>query len=119
MKHELRVKRIYDEPLESDGFRILVDRLWPRGVSKSVARIDCWAKMLAPSHDLRKWYHANPVRHADFAERYMAELNNATFEIKTLIESVQLPVVTLITATKDLDNGHVAVLRTHLVTALT
>ena len=56
---DIRVKRVYEEPAASDGFRVLVDRLWPRGLTKAAARIDFWAKDIAPSTELRRWYHAN------------------------------------------------------------
>ncbi|TFC46388.1 DUF488 family protein [Cryobacterium sp. TMT1-21] len=71
------IKRVYDEPAESDGVRVLVDRLWPRGVSKEHARLDLWLKDVAPSPDLRTWWNHDPARLAEFAERYTAELGAA------------------------------------------
>lgn len=64
---EFRVKRIYDDPSTDDGVRLLVDRLWPRGVSKEAAKIDLWAKELTPSNELRKWFHDHPDQHEEFA----------------------------------------------------
>ena len=110
MKPDIRVKRIYDESSDDDGFRILVDRLWPRGVSKEKARIDLWPKELTPSNELRKWFHADSTRHEEFVVRYTAELDEQRQSVRELIESLEDPVITLVTATKDLEHGHVAVL---------
>ena len=110
MTPELRVKRIYDEPSEDDGFRILVDRLWPRGVSKEAAAIDLWAKELTPSNELRKWFHAEPNRHDEFAARYMAELDSRHASIMKVMNAIDASTVTLVTATKDLERGHTATL---------
>ena len=71
---DIRIKRAYEEPSEDDGTRILVDRLWPRGISKQNARIDFWPKQVAPSNELRKWYGHDPERWEEFKERYFAEL---------------------------------------------
>ena len=110
MTPELRVKRIYDEPSEDDGVRILVDRLWPRGVSKEAAAIDLWAKELTPSNELRKWFHAEPSRHEEFAVRYMAELNSRHASIMKVMNAIEATTVTLVTATKDFESGHSAIL---------
>src|SRR3954462_9452812 len=85
----VRIKRIYDEPADSDGFRVLVDRLWPRGVSKERAALGRWAKEVAPSTELRNWFHAHPDRFDEFAERYRAELgtNPAVAEMRELARS--------------------------------
>jgi len=114
MPIKFRVKRIYDEPEPEDGFRILVDRLWPRGVTKKKAQIDLWAKELTPSNELRKWFHAAPDRLKEFAKRYRAELTERRDEIKSLFDDLDQNVITLITATKDLEHGHVAVLKTYV-----
>ncbi|HSD70037.1 MAG TPA: DUF488 family protein [Woeseiaceae bacterium] len=71
---DLRLKRIYDAPTRSDGFRLLVDRLWPRGVSKKRAKLDDWMPELAPSTELRRWFGHDPERWNDFRRRYWAEL---------------------------------------------
>lgn len=73
---EIFVKRVYEEPGPADGLRILVDRLWPRGVSKENARIDVWLKNVAPSNDLRKWYQHDHQKWPEFKKRYFAELDN-------------------------------------------
>ncbi len=71
------VKRIYEKPARSDGARVLVDRLWPRGVKKSAAALDAWLRELAPSDELRQWFHSCPDGWAAFRKRYLMELNNA------------------------------------------
>ena len=71
------VKRIYEKPARSDGARVLVDRLWPRGVKKSAAALDAWLRELAPSDELRQWFHSRPDGWAAFRKRYLMELNNA------------------------------------------
>ncbi len=111
MQHELRVKRVYDEPSAEDGFRILVDRLWPRGVSKDSAQIDLWAKELTPSNELRKWFHEDPTRYEEFVATYTEELEERRDEINTLLRSLDQSILTLVTSTKDLSGGHVAVLK--------
>jgi len=108
-----RVKRVYDDPSPQDGLRILVDRLWPRGVSKERARLDGWAKDVAPSDELRRWFHAAAEEHrSEFAERYTAELEGS--EQRRRLEELRAQgaeqTVTLLTATKDLEHSHVAVL---------
>ncbi|MGA9567089.1 MAG: DUF488 family protein [Candidatus Korobacteraceae bacterium] len=70
----VRLKRVYDPPSQHDGARVLVDRLWPRGLTKEAAALDVWLKDVAPSNELRKWYHAHPVQWAKFREKYLAEL---------------------------------------------
>ncbi|WP_454748952.1 DUF488 domain-containing protein [Ciceribacter selenitireducens] len=75
------IKRVYDEPEASDGERILIDRLWPRGISREKARLDEWMKDVAPSAELRRWFDHKPERWAQFRERYRAELEgNSAFE---------------------------------------
>lgn len=107
---KFRVKRIYDDPSPEDGVRLLVDRLWPRGVSKEDAKIDVWAKELTPSHELRKWFHDHVDQHVEFANRYRLELNERLDEIIGMFLSIDSSRLTLVTATKDLKRGHVAVL---------
>ncbi|MDD4486926.1 MAG: DUF488 family protein, partial [Proteiniphilum sp.] len=71
-----RIKRIYETPGEDDGYRILIDRLWPRGFTKERAKVDLWLKEIAPSTELRKWYHHNPERWNEFKSRYQTELTD-------------------------------------------
>ena len=72
----IQMKRIYEPPSDSDGFRVLVDRLWPRGMKKENANISLWEKNIAPSNDLRKWYGHDPEKLEEFKSRYKAELDN-------------------------------------------
>ncbi len=74
MAMRIRTKRIYDPPARSDGRRILIDRLWPRGLTKDAAHLDWWAKAVAPSHALRRWYQHDPTKWEEFRRRYFAEL---------------------------------------------
>jgi len=107
----IAIKRAYDEPSAQDGLRILIDRLWPRGVSKAKLKIDAWPRELTPSTDLRKWYGHEPARFAEFRRRYRAELAEHADELKALRATVQGHAATLITATREIDLGHAAVMR--------
>ncbi len=80
----IKVKRVYEKPEKSDGFRILVDRLWPRGLTKEKAKIDLWLKEIAPSNELRKWIHANPTEWKDFELKYRNELKSKIEILNTL-----------------------------------
>ncbi|MEU5686513.1 DUF488 domain-containing protein [Streptomyces venezuelae] len=109
---DVQVKRVYDEVSPDDGTRVLVDRLWPRGLSKDKARLDAWDKEIAPSNELRRWYDHDPERFEEFAERYRHELadeerSTELDRLRTLAHEGRL---TLLTATKDLPHGHVRVL---------
>ena len=108
----VQVSRVYDPPEPGDGQRVLVDRLWPRGLSKERARFDDWCKEIAPSTELRKWYGHDPDRYAEFARRYRAELGDpvraaALANLRKLAGHGQL---TLLTATKRSDISEAAVL---------
>lgn len=110
--HELKVRRIYEDPLETDGTRILVDRLWPRGLAKERAHIDEWCKAIAPSPMLRKWYAHDPRLFEEFSRRYRTELEApesaaALGHLRTLADHGPL---TLLTATKEPTISEAAVL---------
>jgi uncharacterized protein YeaO (DUF488 family) len=107
----VRVARVYDPP-DHDGSRVLVDRLWPRGLKKDAAALDVWCKEIAPSTELRTWYSHDPGRYAEFADRYRAELEDdtRTEALTTLRRLRDERGLTLLTATKDLDLSHAAVL---------
>lgn len=106
---EFRLRRIYDDPKKADGRRILVDRVWPRGMAKADAEIDDWPKDATPSSDLRKAYHGGEVDEGTFAARYREELDDSGAAREL---AVDLPtVVTLLTAAKDPEQGHLPVLR--------
>lgn len=105
----VRVKRIYEPADPEDGIRVLVDRLWPRGVRKADAALDAWAKELAPSHELRRWYGHDPARFEAFARAYREELA-AHDVLAAWRERARSETVTLLTATRDLERSHAAVL---------
>jgi uncharacterized protein YeaO (DUF488 family) len=107
----IRIKRAYDEPGKDDGLRILIDRLWPRGMPKSKLKLDSWVKHLSPSNALRKWYRHDPEKFAEFRKRYVAELKAQGEGLAELRASVKGRTVTLLTATKELDLSHATVLR--------
>ena len=108
----VRVARVYDQPDPDDGVRILVDRLWPRGLSKQAAAFDQWSRSVAPSDELRKWYGHDPDRFAEFAARYRAELAEPerASALAELRELCAQQTVTLLTASRDLDLSHACVL---------
>lgn len=109
-----QIKRIYDEASEEDGYRVLVDRLWPRGVSKERARLDSWNKDIAPSSDLRKWFAHDPEKFKEFTARYRTELMVSP-AVKTFEDSVaKEPVVTLLYGAHDPKINHATVLRDFL-----
>ncbi|MFI9383671.1 DUF488 domain-containing protein [Kutzneria sp. NPDC052558] len=106
----VRVARVYDEPGPDDGTRVLVDRLWPRGLRKELAQLDHWCRSVSPSTELRVWYGHDPDRFEEFAERYRAEL--ADPEHQAAVDGLRAMdgVVTLLTATAALDISHAVVL---------
>jgi uncharacterized protein YeaO (DUF488 family) len=110
---ELRVARIYDEPSPDDGRRILVDRLWPRGVSKERAKLDDWCREVAPSDELRRWYGHDPQRFEEFSARYRAELaeGERAEALARIAAAARSGVVTLLTATKEVEISQAAVLK--------
>ena len=109
------IKRIYDSPEAGDGLRVLVDRLWPRGLRKEDAAIDLWLKAVTPSNELRKWIHAQPEHRAEFRQRYFAELEQQPEAVRELREMGRSGRVTLLTAAKNIEQNHVLVLREYLL----
>ncbi|MDT3687134.1 MAG: DUF488 family protein [Pseudorhodoplanes sp.] len=107
----IRVKRVYDPPTAADGMRILIDRLWPRGIKKEAMRLDLWAKEISPSTALRQWYGHDPERFAEFRRRYLAELAEQKEFLDGLRAKLRGHGVTLVTATRELDLSHAEVLR--------
>ena len=107
----IAIKRAYDKPSAKDGVRILIDRLWPRGLSKAKLKIDAWPRELTPSTDLRKWYGHEPARFAEFRRRYRAELAEHARELDAVRTMVKGRSATLITATREVDLSHAAVMR--------
>lgn len=113
MNKRVRLRRIYDTPEDADGVRVLVDRVWPRGVSKKGAHLDAWMKDVAPSTQLRKWYSHDPERFAEFTRRYLSELKEEERASASLAELRKLSrhrTVTLLTASKAIDISQAAVL---------
>lgn len=118
----VRLKRIYDAPTPADGYRVLVDRLWPRGLSKGAADVDLWLKEAAPSTELRRWYHADLTRWPEFRKRYKAELaapdNAALKELRAIVREHAKrggKGVTLLYGARDTEQNHAIVLREALL----
>lgn len=110
--HKVRVRRVYDAPARGDGNRVLVDRIWPRGLTKERADLHEWCKAIAPSTELRKWYHHDPQRFTEFARRYRQELTEperaeALAHLRMLAKDRNL---TLLTASKSVDISEATVL---------
>ncbi|ARU30977.1 hypothetical protein CAP31_04300 [Sulfuriferula sp. AH1] len=108
------LKRAYEPPEPDDGFRILVDRLWPRGVSKNSAHVDLWFKDIAPSPELRKWFGHDPSRWMAFRERYFQELRENPEAVEQLAAHVRQGVVTLVYGAKDREHNHALMLKEYL-----
>jgi uncharacterized protein YeaO (DUF488 family) len=107
---DVRTKRIYDPAEPGDGYRILVDRVWPRGVSREAANLDEWAKDLAPSTELRKWFGHDPARFGEFRTRYRAELRERGDEIERLRALARSRSLTILYAARDRDHNNAVVL---------
>lgn len=111
---QIRLKRAYDPPEITDGLRILVDRLWPRGTSKGKLQLDGWEKTLAPSSDLRKWFGHEPDKWEEFRRFYLEELNDQGEEAVKLLSRAGQSRVTLIYAARDMRHNHAIVLKEFL-----
>jgi len=112
----ISLKRVYDKPSTKDGFRVLVDRLWPRGVKKETARIDLWCKDIAPSNDLRKWFGHNPAKWDEFRRRYFKELDNHPAEVSLLTDKAGRNPLTLLFSAKDKIFNNAAALMEYIKT---
>lgn len=108
------IKRIYETPSPQDGYRVLVDRLWPRGISKEHAAVDEWAKELAPSSKLRRWFHHDPELWEDFSEKYLKELNENNESTAFLKRHKDQEKITLVYAAKDEKHIHPIILKKYL-----
>lgn len=114
MEKVIELKRIYDPVEQTDGIRVLVDRLWPRGVSKDAAQIDLWLKEIAPSHELRKWFHHDVEKYEEFKERYVQELEQdeeKNEKVKELVHMLRTEKVTLLYGAKDKEHNQAVVLK--------
>jgi len=109
-KTELRMKRVYVEPSEDDGRRILVDRLWPRGLAKEKAKVDLWLKDVAPSNELRKWFGHDPQRWPEFKRRYAEELRTLGEPLALLRQEAKHGAVTLLYGARDEEHNEAVVL---------
>lgn len=110
----VEIKRVYDQPMESDGYRVLVDRLWPRGLTKERARVDEWAKDVAPTNDLRKWFHENEPKWEEFQRKYRTYLKEHKDIIEPLISRARREHVTLLYASKREEFNNASVLRDYV-----
>jgi len=106
----VRIKRVYEPPSRADGYRVLIDRLWPRGVSKEKASIDEWARDLAPSDELRRWFGHRPELFEEFKRRYTEELREQADLISALRRRARTGTVTIVYAAHDTDHSNAAVL---------
>ena len=113
-KHEFLLKRVYDPASAEDGFRCLVDRLWPRGVKKEAFHLTRWMKDLAPSPPLRTWFGHEPAKWGEFRSRYRAELKNKSEMLEPLLQAVKKQNVTLLYAARDPQINHALVLKQFL-----
>jgi uncharacterized protein YeaO (DUF488 family) len=108
------LKRVYDPPATSDGRRILVDRIWPRGITKADLQIDAWLKDLAPSTELRNWFGHDPAKWDEFRKRYAGELEQRSEALEELVEKARAGHVTLVFSAKDTEHNNAVALREHL-----
>ena len=110
-KMKIQIKRVYEKPAKDDGMRILVDRLWPRGLSKEKADVDLWLKEIAPSTELRKWFGHVPDRWKEFQKRYHHELENNIESVSKLKDLIKKGAVTLVYGAKDKEHNEALVLK--------
>ncbi len=112
-KLSIALKRVYDQPAASDGTRVLVERLWPRGISKEHAHVDLWLKEVAPSTELRKWYNHDVQKFQEFRRRYESELQSESAQktLAQLREIAKQGQLTLILAARDVEHSSAAILR--------
>jgi uncharacterized protein YeaO (DUF488 family) len=110
-KTQMKIKRVYEQPEKEDGKRILVDRLWPRGLTKEKASIDLWLKDIAPSTELRKWFNHDPAKWKEFQRRYQLELENNKEQVSILNELFKKGAITLVYGAKDREHNEALVLK--------
>lgn len=111
---QLHIKRVYETPSAEDGTRVLVDRLWPRGLTKGNARIDQWLKDIAPSTELRTWFNHDPAKWSEFERRYKRELDNNMQVVEALRDLVRSGPVTLVYSAKDEQHNNAIVLQAYI-----
>ncbi len=110
MPREVRIKRVYEPAEPADGYRVLIDRLWPRGVSRERARVDEWARELAPSDELRKWFNHDPGRFREFRARYRTELQRHADQVDALRGRADAGPVTIVYGARDEQHNNAVVL---------
>lgn len=110
----IQIKRAYDPPAKADGVRILVERLWPRGIKKEALKLDTWLKDAAPSTELRKWFSHDPARWAEFQRRYRAELRQHPDAWQPILDAAKEDTVTLLFSSHDAEHNNVVALKTYL-----
>ncbi len=110
----IAIKRVYDEPGKQDGARVLVDKIWPRGIRKNQLAMDAWYKEIAPSTELRKWFHHDPEKWRDFRNRYLGELKQSRELADKLLLEQKHGKLTLLYAARDESHNHALVLREYL-----
>lgn len=113
-KINIQLKRIYDEPAPEDGFRVLVDRLWPGGVNEEAAQLDLWLGGIGPSPSLRKWFNHEPSRWEEFLDRYHTELDEQPEIITELFQKMTTGTITLLFAAPDVHHNHAVALKLYL-----
>ena len=111
---KIRIKRVYDKSEPNDGVRILVERLWPRGLSKKDAHVDIWLKEMAPSTELRKWFSHDPAKWDEFRKRYFKELDKNREEVKKLLEVTETNDVTFVYGSREKEFNSTRALRDYL-----
>lgn len=111
----IKIKRIYDPPAEDDGFRILVDRLWPRGLTKEKAKLDLWLKEIAPSDQLRKWYSHDPKKWAEFRKRYFKDLGTKREMVNQIVQNMNEGDVTLLYSSKEEKLNNAVALKEYII----
>ncbi len=110
-KKRLQLKRVYDQPAKDDGARFLVERLWPRGIRKTALADAAWLKEVAPSAELRKWFHHDPERWNEFRKRYFAELKQHKDSLSPILEAAHKGTVTLLYSSHDTEHNNAVALR--------
>ncbi|MEA2582716.1 MAG: hypothetical protein QOF33_801 [Thermomicrobiales bacterium] len=108
---EIRLRRVYEPPAPDDGRRILVDRLWPRGLTKAAAHVDAWLKDAAPSTELRRWFGHDPIKWADFQRRYREELDTHPEALAPILDAARIGILTLVYAARDEQHNAAVVLK--------
>lgn len=112
---DIKIKRVYEAPSKEDGIRILVDRIWPRGLTKEAAAVDVWLKEVAPTTELRKWFGHEPAKWSEFRKRYMHELKSREDQLSIIKEHASRGKVTLVCGAKDEAHNQAVVLQEVLI----